>query len=103
MSGGSWEYLCYKDAFELLGRIEDLECMCDRLRREGFADTARHVVSLLECLGKLRGIIENIDEGLNGELSDAFKAIEWFDSGDISKESMVKQIKDYEDEWHVIE
>ena len=99
MSGGSWNYLCYKDAVELLDRMDDLEAMRDQLREYGFVHAARHVVTLGEKLNELDMLTHEIQRGLDVGLSGVFKAVEWYDSGDITSESMEETIKEYEANW----
>lgn len=95
MSGGSWNYLCYKDVDELMNdsSTELLQDMADRLNSAGFEDVAKDTQRLVEYI-KLASIrIETLFE----TLSPVFKAVEWFDSGDWGKETLNNEILKYRD------
>lgn len=100
MSGDSWDYLCYEDAVELLGRMGGLRDMKERLQEEGFNKAADHVVSLVTQLEHLQNSIDEINKGLDTGLSDVFRAVEWYDSDDIGLDSMQERIEQYEDGWY---
>ena len=47
MSGGSFNYLCYKDTEDLFNRISDLEDMRESLIKYGYEDIAKTHKDLL--------------------------------------------------------
>lgn len=93
MSGGSWNYLCYKDIDELMNgsSTELLQDMVDRLNSAGFKDVAKDTQRLVEYIKSARIRIETLFEAL----SPVFKAVEWFDSGDWGKETLNNEILKY--------
>lgn len=93
MSGGSWNYLCYKDIDELMNgsSTELLQDMVDRLNSAGFEDVAQDTQGLVEYIKSARIRIET----LFGTLSPVFKAVEWFDSGDWGEETLNNEVLKY--------
>lgn len=89
MSGGSFNYLCFVDPGELLGRSEDLGHMVAELRALGY--DARDVADRTEALLKLRDQIAAEMEALAG----VWKAMEWWQSCDSSKEQVFIAIGEY--------
>ncbi|MCW2720703.1 hypothetical protein [Pseudonocardia sp.] len=80
MSGGSYNYLyCHVRGLE--EQRGDLESMVDRLAGLGYATEAaaasRHVLDLLDQA-----------EAAAQKLEDVWRAVEWWDSGDSSEESV---------------
>lgn len=80
MSGGSYNYLCFKDASELLSgsHSDELRQMVDRLAGLGYEDAAKSTEELIAVLSQCRARIQARVENL----SSVFKAVEWMDSGD---------------------
>ena len=91
MSGGSHNYLCYKDVEEIIYETEELECMRDTLIKYGYEDIAKDTQRLVEYIKSAKVRIET----LNDLLKPVFKAIEWYESGDTSKESMNEILESY--------
>lgn len=56
MSGGSYDYLCFKEPEELFARVDDIELMAQRLLELGFQDVAGDMQRLAEYCksGRLR-------------------------------------------------
>ena len=54
MSGGSYNYLCFKEAYEIHEHRQDLNDMRDRLIQLGFLDAARETESILLILDHLK-------------------------------------------------
>ena len=84
MSGGSFNYLCYKDTEDFFKRTDDLEEMKEILEKHGYKNISKDVNSLISYI---KDSIRFIDEKRE-ELRPIFKAIEYFESGDIGKEEM---------------
>nr|DAZ41551.1 MAG TPA: hypothetical protein [Caudoviricetes sp.] len=93
MSGGSWGYLYSREVDELVqcGSIELLEEMADYLNSSGYKDVAKDVRRLVEYIKSARIRIETLHE----MLSPVFKAVEWYDSADWSKERVDAAIEEY--------
>ena len=91
MSGGSFNYLCYANMPELIGRTADMEDMEQYLIQKGYTDIARDVRRLIEyCLSA-----ENRIEVLFEQLQEVFRAVEWNVSGDIGDESLIEKLEKY--------
>ena len=91
MSGGSHNYLCYSGFPDILSRTSDMESMEQSLLSLGYTDIAKDVRRLIEyCLSA-----ENRISVLFEQLEDVFHAIEWYDSGDIGKESLIERLEQY--------
>ena len=91
MSGGSWDYLCYKDADEIFQYEDLLEKMVDRLSREGFEDVARETHELV-CIMRQYRVRANT---IINRLSPVWRAVEWNDSGDSGQERIIAAINEY--------
>lgn len=93
LSGGSFDYLCYKDVPELMNSssIANLESMVQHLQEYGYEDIARDTKRLIEYIQSASIRIEVLSENLN----DVFHAVEWHESGDISRETMIERLENY--------
>lgn len=93
MSGGSFDYLCCKDVPELMNSssIANLENMVQHLYEYGYEDIARDTQRLIEYIRSASIRIEVLSENLN----DVFHAVEWHESGDISRETMIERLENY--------
>lgn len=95
MSGGSYDYLCDKDAADLMlyeGRLEE---MANRLASMGGAeDVAKDAFDLLAVVrGQRVRIVAAMDR-----LRGVFKAVEWVDSADWSADAIKWALLDYRGE-----
>ena len=96
MSGGSHNYLCYAEIPEIISRTSDMESMEQSLLSLGYTDIAKDVRRMIEyCLS-----VENRISVLFEQLEDVFRAIEWYDSADIGKESLIEHLERYRQENH---
>jgi hypothetical protein len=82
MSGGSFDYLCFKDAGQLMERQDLLETMADALAKLGYAqDVARETQDLLldyrAFYSRAQARIERLEA--------IWRAIEWWYSCDTSE------------------
>ena len=93
MSGGSHNYLCYAEVQELLSgtRIADMEDMEQRLIQLGYVDVAKDVRRLIEYCKSAEIRIGVLFE----QLDEVFRAVEWYDSADIGKDSLIKRLEEY--------
>lgn len=92
MSGGSWNYLCYKDVSELVELEEDIENMGERLTGLGYATDA--AIDTLELLLTIRQFKAKSQE-LKDKLEDIWKAIEWWDSLDSGENEVKAALENY--------
>lgn len=78
MSGGSFNYLCNRDADDIDEALGDLEAMRDRLVALGYDDAARETdeLRLIVRLHQVRR------KTILDRMRAVWRAVEWFDSGD---------------------
>ena len=91
MSGGSFNYLCYKDGIDIFERREELKSMRDRLIELGYLDAAKETESILL-------VMDSFEVRLQARLDrirDVWQTVEWCDSGDSEKEDVEKAIEKY--------
>ena len=90
MSGGSYDYLLYKDSSNIFDyqNIENMEKMVQRLVDIKEPEAAREVE---DCALFLRGAQIRIEARL-ARLNEVFRAVEWMDSGDNSEETSKEEI-----------
>ena len=91
MSGGSFNYLCYKETEDLFNRISDLEDMRESLIKYGYEDIAKDTQRLIEYIKLAECVIST----LKGMLEPVFHAVEWYESADYSKETMIEILEKY--------
>lgn len=92
MSGGSFSYLCYKtDISEICEYSDELERMRESLIKYGYEDIARDTQRLIEYIKSAKIRIETLAEQLN----NVFHAVEWYESADYSKDTMIKELEKY--------
>ena len=93
LSDGSFGYLCYKDVPELMNPscISELESMVQHLQEYGYEDIARDTQRLIESIQAASIRIEVLSENLN----EVFHAVEWHESGDIRRDTMIAQLEKY--------
>lgn len=96
MSGGSFNYLCWKDSEQLFDYdgIEDLEQMADELLELGYKDAAMETYDLLRIIKQSKVRVQVIQD----RLKPVFKAVEWLHSGDSGMESVKDAIDEYREE-----
>ena len=91
MSGGSLNYLCYKEPEELFHYLRELEEVEQELLTRGAQDVARDVRRLIEYIKSAEIRISILSEQLN----PIFRAVEWRLSADIGDDSLLKVIEEY--------
>lgn len=91
MSGGSLNYLCYKEPEELFHYLRELEEVEQELLTRGAQDIARDVRRLIEYIKSAENRISILSEQLN----PIFRAVEWRQSADIGEDSLLKVIEEY--------
>lgn len=91
MSGGSFSYLCYKETSELFGCVSDLDSMREALIKYGYEDIAKDTQRLIEYIKSARCVISSLKE----LLEPVFHAVEWYESGDYGKETMIEILEEY--------
>lgn len=91
MSGGSLNYLCYKEPNQLFDHVADMEVVETTLLAEGYEDIARDVRRLIEYVKTA----ENRIGVLRDKLEDVFHAVEWYHSADYGKDTMLAAFDKY--------
>ncbi len=92
MSGGSFEYLCYKNFSEIVERTDLLQEMADELAKLGYAnDAAKETQRLLNDIRKMEN---RIDVHLES-LKEVWKAMEWWKSCDWGEDSLKEALMAY--------
>ena len=91
MSGGSYDYLYLKSVGELMQNVEYLEDMKNALIQAGFEDVALDMQRLVEFITSAKVQISV----LSLQLRDVMKAVEWYDSHDIGKDTLTEEIEEY--------
>lgn len=92
MSGGSLNYLCYKEPEELFHYISEMEEVEQVLVREGAQDVARDVRRLIEYVKSAEVRIGVLSKQLN----DVFHAVEWYLSADYGRDNLLTHIEQYQ-------
>ena len=91
MSGGSYNYLCYKEAYDIHERKEELEQMRDRLIELNYTDVAVETESVLLMMRAFEVRLQTrIDR-----LKDVWRAVEWYDSGDSNEDYVKDEVEKY--------
>ena len=93
MSGGSYDYLFCKETCELFSysNIRTLEEMESRFLELGYDDIAKDFRRLIEYIKSANNRVEVLGNQLNNLMHD----IEWYDSGDIGKDTLAKRVEEY--------
>lgn len=91
MSGGSYNYLCYKEAYDIHEKINELQEMGDRLAELGFKDAALETESIILILNTFE---IRLQARIN-RLRDVWKAVEWMDSGDSGIDYVKDEVEKY--------
>ena len=87
MSGGSYNYLCFKDGTDIGSHGEELNKMVVRLKELNYPAIANDTEEIADFFLQLN---EKIDK-----LRDVWQAVEWHDSGDSSIENVVNEAIKY--------
>ena len=94
MSGGSYNYLCYKDSSQLLSgeADEDLQEMADSLTELKYAeDAAKETQDLLLIIKQSRDRIE----ASRKRLEAIWHSLEWWMSGDSGENEFKEELEKY--------
>lgn len=91
MSGGSLNYLCYKEPDQLFDHVSDMEEAEAVLLQKGYKDIAQDVRRLIEYIQSAQNRIGV----LHGQLSDVFHAVEWYISADYGDDSLARDLEKY--------
>ncbi len=86
MSGGSWDYLCYKEADVIENYTSDLKEMGDRLVKDGYPEIGKRFYDFID---ELKIMTARKQQWL-AKFSPIMRAIEWEDSGDTGHEQTKK-------------
>ena len=93
MSGGSYDYLYCKEHWELFeySNVRMLEEMESRFLELGYEDVAKDFRRLIEYIKSANNRVEV----LSNRLLDMMRDIEWYDSGDIGKDTLAERVEKY--------
>ena len=91
MSGGSFNCLCYTETADLFNRISDLENMRESLIKYGYEDIAKDTQRLIEYIKSAKCTIGTLKD----MLGPVFHAVEWYESADYEKETMIEILEKY--------
>jgi uncharacterized protein YPO0396 len=92
MSGGSYEYICFADAEDLMSKTREIQEMSDRLAGLGYApDAAKETQELLLTVRQYSNRINAMRE----RLQSVWRAVEWWDSCDSGEDELKKALDDY--------
>lgn len=91
MSGGSFDYFCFSEFPEIIGKTDEMEQMAQILIEKGYEDIAKDVYRLVEYCKSAEIRINALFEQLN----PVFHDIEWYESGDIGNKSLEKTLENY--------
>lgn len=91
MSGGSYCYLCHKDALSIASARRDLSDMRDRLKDLGYPDAAKETDSILRVLDLQTEVLQAKIDRLNA----VWRAVEWYDSADSGLEVIAVAVAAY--------
>ncbi len=93
MSGGSFNYLCHKDATALFeGGDEDLEHMVSALVALGYAPDAAEESAAM--LAELRATEARLNASLK-RLNGVWRGMEWWQSADTSEQQFKRALAEY--------
>lgn len=94
MSGGSYDYLYCKDTEELFSKAVDIEDMAETLEKLKYLDVARDMRRLSEYIRSAYNRVEVLSE----QLKPIMRAVEYYESCDISAESLGEEVEKYRKE-----
>lgn len=95
MSGGSYDYLCYKETDDWLAGVpERAQQMGDRLAELGYPDAALETATAILAARAARVRMEAILR----RMQPVWKAVEWMDSGDWGPDDLAAAVAEYRGE-----
>lgn len=94
MSGGAYNYIYQRDVMDLLERKEELYDIIKSLNQHGYDDIAEDTKELFYKIGDIKNKIQEV-ERYREALENVFKAVEWYESGDYSKDTMIEILEGY--------
>lgn len=92
MSGGSFDYLCLKDADALPSMVHALDAMSGELAKLGYAEDAAWETEELLCIVRQYAVRAQIRID---RLHDIWRAMEWWHSGDSGEEDVGTALAQY--------
>lgn len=93
MSGGSYDYLFCKSPDELMNSLDALERMTDALVSLGYSEPAAETYEVIKVLkqAELRVSVSS------QRLSEVWRSVEWYESGDFGEEGPACAYRKYLD------
>lgn len=93
MSGGSFNYLCFQDANEIISSLTDLRGIAELLQQ--VAPTSKATLKTVHIVDLIEHVLMVID-GHKILREDVWHDVEWWQDCDISRERLIKTIEEYE-------
>jgi len=90
MSGGSYRHMCHQDGEDLLRYEKQLARMATALKGVGALNLADRTQELASYLEDFRELVETKTR----ELREAWRVIEWRDSGDLDYEQAARIVQE---------
>ena len=94
MSGGSYNYLCYRDSDDIFNSRDDLRNMADRLVEFGVPEAATETEKVIQLMSTYSADMD----ALLDNLRDLWHAVEWRDSCDSTDADVHRAIAEYRGE-----
>lgn len=94
MSGGSFNYLCFAESYNIFEKRSDIADMRDKLIEFGYKDAAKETESLLLMMDAFE---VRVDARLE-RLKNVWQSVEWCCSGDSGRDAVEESIKKYREE-----
>jgi hypothetical protein len=91
MSGGSYNYLCYKEGVELFDMTEELEWMVTRLRGS-YPDAADATQAILDTVNAIKEQLHELNRKAVWPIQRIWRQAEWCDSCDCGEEDVLEAV-----------
>lgn len=94
MSGGAYYYVYCRDVIDLLERRGELYEIIKSLNRYDYEDIAKDTQEFIHRIENIKTQIQEAEK-YRKTLKNVFKAVEWYESGDYSKDTMIEILEGY--------
>lgn len=91
MSGGSFDYLCFAEPYDIFNKRDALKRMAEDLASDGHIDAAKET----ETVGLILNQFEALMRARLDRLHDLWRAVEWTRSGDTGPNAITEAIAEY--------
>ena len=100
MSGGSYDYICYKEWDDVIQAEEQVDRMILRLitlEKKGYENAGKVARDTQVAMEEIKLAVKEFRDRLH-YLQPIWKAVEWRDSGDIGDDDLRDGLEQYEKE-----